>query len=345
MYVFVRLVVSGGHRIRTGWADRSRCSRVPRSLLPSSFPALILTAGLGTRLRPLTEVRAKPAMPVAGEPLIRRIARWLVSQGVSDLVLNLHHRPETIAAAIGDGSDLGARVRYSWEQPVVLGAAGGPRQALPIVGADTFFLINGDTLTDFDLAGLVDAHQSTGASVTLALLPNHQPDRYGGVRLDADHRVTGFVPRGRAEGSYHFFGVQLVAASVFAALPAGQPARSIGGVYDALIASQPGAIRGLVADAAFWDVGTVADYWFTSWSFAQAEGIGRPDPRPRAAASIRRRASSRSILWDDVEIASECVIDECVVTDGVRVPPGASYRRTILLPAARGAVRTAPLSL
>ena len=59
-------------------------------------------------------------MPVAGEPLIRRIARWLVSQGVSDLVLNLHHRPETIAAAMGDGSDLGARVRYSWEQPVSL---------------------------------------------------------------------------------------------------------------------------------------------------------------------------------------------------------------------------------
>jgi mannose-1-phosphate guanylyltransferase len=312
--------------------------------LPSSFPALILTAGLGTRLQPLTEVRAKAAMPVAGEPMIRRIARWLVSQGVSDLVLNLHHRPETIAAAIGDGSDLGARVRFSWEQPVVLGSAGGPRQALPIVGADTFFLINGDTLTDFDLAGLVDAHRSTGASVTLALLPNHHPDRYGGVRLDTDHRVIGFVPRGRAEGSYHFFGVQLVAAGVFAALPAGQPARSIGGVYDALIASQPGAIRGLVADAAVWDIGTVADYWLTSWSFAQTEGTadltrapgGRIDPTARV---------SRSILWDDVEIARECVIDECVVTDSVRVPPGASYRRSILLPAARHAVRTAPLSL
>jgi NDP-sugar pyrophosphorylase family protein len=156
--------------------------------------------------------------------------------------------------------------------------------------------------------------------------------------------VIGFVPRGRAEGSYHFFGVQLVAAGVFAALPAGQPAASIGGVYDALIASQPGAIRGLVADAEFWDVGTVADYWFTSWSLARAEGMadvsrgrgGRIDPTARV---------SRSILWDDVEIASGCVVDECVVTDGVRVPPGASYRRTILLPAAHGAIRTAPLTL
>ena len=74
--------------------------------------ALVLTAGLGTRLRPLTDVRAKPAIPVAGEPMIRRILAWLVSQGIDDLVLNLHHRPETLTARVGDGRDLGARVRY-----------------------------------------------------------------------------------------------------------------------------------------------------------------------------------------------------------------------------------------
>src|SRR6476661_4739124 len=96
--------------------------------------AMILTAGLGTRLRPLTGVRAKPAIPVAAEPMVRRIARWLAASGVTDIVLNLHHLPETIAAAMGDGSDLSVRVRYSWEQPVLLGAAGGPRQALEIVG-------------------------------------------------------------------------------------------------------------------------------------------------------------------------------------------------------------------
>ena len=87
--------------------------------------ALVLTAGLGTRLRPLTQVRAKPAIPVAGEPMVRRIVRWLAG-GVTDVVLNLHHLPETLAAAVGDGSDLGVRARYSWEQPEVLGSAGGP---------------------------------------------------------------------------------------------------------------------------------------------------------------------------------------------------------------------------
>ena len=79
--------------------------------------ALVLTAGLGTRLRPLTLVRAKPAIPVAGEPLVRRIVRWLAANGVTDVVLNLHHLPATLTSVVGDGSDLGSLVRYSWEQP------------------------------------------------------------------------------------------------------------------------------------------------------------------------------------------------------------------------------------
>ena len=130
--------------------------------MPRFTTAMILTAGLGTRLRPLTDVRAKPAIPVAAEPMVRRIARWLAAGGVTDIVLNLHHLPETIAAVMGDGSDLSVRVRYSWEQPVLLGAAGGPRQALEIVGAETFLLINGDTLTDLDLTALADAHLEQG---------------------------------------------------------------------------------------------------------------------------------------------------------------------------------------
>ena len=192
----------------------SAAVRSESELTPAIDRALVLTAGLGTRLRPLTDVRAKPAMPVAGEPMIRRIIRWLVSRGVSDLVLNLHHLPHTLTAVVGDGADLDARVRYSWEQPRVLGSAGGPRLALPLVAADTFFVINGDTLTDVDLRAIARAHLDSGALVTLALVPNEEYDRYGGVLLDDERRVTGFVRRGpSAKGSYHFIGVQVAHAS------------------------------------------------------------------------------------------------------------------------------------
>jgi mannose-1-phosphate guanylyltransferase len=307
--------------------------------------AVILTAGLGTRLRPLTDVRAKPAIPVAGEPMIRRIIAWLVAQGVDDLVLNLHHRPPTLTALVGDGADLRARVRYSWEQPRVLGSAGGPRLAREMLGADTFLIINGDTLTDVDLVPLADAHAASGAMVTLALVPNREFTRYGGVLLDDAHRVTGFARRGPAsEGSHHYIGVQIVNGAVFDSVPPGAPASSIGGVYDALIASRPGAVRGHVCDAEFWDVGTVEDYWrtwasFTAKSGAASSGAGRGG---RIDASAR---VTRSILWDDVVVEGDAVVDECIITDGVRVAAGSSYRRTVLILDEADQLLASPLNL
>jgi NDP-sugar pyrophosphorylase family protein len=290
--------------------------------------ALVLAAGLGTRLRPLTEVRAKPAIPVAGTPLIRRIVGWLVENGVTDIVVNVHHLPATVTAVLGDGSDLGARVRFSWEQPAVLGSAGGPRQALDILGADRFLIINGDTLTDVDLVRLSDAHQESGALVTLALTPNPAPHRYGGVRIDRASRIVGFVSRGSGapEEAFHFIGVQIVEARAFADLPQGHPASSIGGLYDTLIAARPGALGGFVSEAAFWDVGTVDDYVVTSRTFVgSSESPFGASVRVDPTARIRR-----SILWDDIDIGARAALDECIVTDGVRVPPDATYRRTIL---------------
>jgi NDP-sugar pyrophosphorylase family protein len=291
--------------------------------------ALLLTAGLGTRLRPLTGVRAKPAIPVAGEPMVRRIIRWLAAHGIDDVVLNLHHLPHTLTAVVGDGSDLGVRARYSWE-PRILGSAGGPRLARAIVGADRFWIVNGDTLTDVDLARLEAAHAAAGARVTLALVPNREFLRYGGVRLDAAHRVIGFTPRGpRAEGTYHYIGVQLADAAVFDAAPPGEPSHSIGGIYDALIAADPDAIVGFVSDASFFDVGTAADYWRTSMAFAAPAGaspsVGR---HPRIAPTAR---VTNSILWDDVQVEDDAVVDECIVADRVCVAAGTEHRREILI--------------
>ena len=301
--------------------------------------ALILTAGLGTRLQPLTLVRAKPALPVAGEPLIKQIITWLTRQGVGDLVLNLHHLPASLTTIVGDGGDLGARVRYSWEQPVLLGSAGGPRRALPIIGADTFFIVNGDTLTDLDVSGLASAHNASGALVTLALVPNREPHKYGGVLTAADGRVTGFPARGTgAEGSWHFIGVQVAHADAFAAVRDGQAVNSIGDAYMRLLESKPGCIQGHVCDATFQDIGTASDYWTTSFALLGA----RP---PELAYGRRARIDAgarvtRSILWDDVEVGPEAVVDECIVTDGVQIPPGSVHRRSVLRRGTQGLLVT-----
>jgi NDP-sugar pyrophosphorylase family protein len=305
--------------------------------VPPHRHALILTAGLGTRLQPLTTVRAKPAIPVAGVPMIRRIVSWLAGNGVDDLVLNLHHLPQTLTAVLGDGRDLSARIRYSWE-PVLLGSAGGPRRALAIVGADPFFIVNGDTLTDVDLGAVADAHAASDARVTLALVPNTQPTRYGGVSVDAAGRVTGFPRRGpAAAGSFHFIGVQMVNADVFRPLPPEEPINSIPDVYERLVAEDAGSVRGYVCDAAFWDVGTTADYQRTSTAFAAAEQSGNSiGCRTHIDASAQ---VTRSILWDDVDVDAASFLDECIVTDGVRVARGSRYVRQTLLRGDDGTVR------
>jgi NDP-sugar pyrophosphorylase family protein len=264
-------------------------------------------------------------MPVAGEPMIRRIIGWLSAQGVTDVVLNLHHRPETLTRVVGDGVDLGVRARYSWEHPKVLGSAGGPRKALTLL-PDTFLLINGDTLTDMDLAGVAAAHAESGAVVTLAVVPNREPDHYGGVIADADGRVTGFSRRGPASrDSWHFVGVQVVNRDAFASLPENEPSSSVGGAYDALIARQPGSVRAFPCEAQFWDVGTADDYLRTSLAFAPEGSVGR-------GARIHPTATlAGSVLWDDVAVGANASVSDCIVADGVVVPAGSTYRRSILM--------------
>ena len=290
--------------------------------------ALVLTAGLGTRLRPLTYVRAKAAVPVNGETLARRVVRWLAGQGVRDLVLNLHHLPETIAASVGDGSDLNARVRYSWEQPV-LGSAGGPRRALPLVSS-TFLIVNGDTLTDVDVRAMLALHAASDALVTMALIPNPRPEQYGGVRV-SNGRVTGFTRKGTPGDSYHFIGVQVAEARAFAGLEDGVPAETVNSLYPRLIAANPGSVAAFTCTAAFRDIGTVADYLNTSAELAASEGNRMVSgDRVDIAASAR---TVRTAVWDDVTIGRDAELIECVVGDGSRLPDGARYTRCAIVPA------------
>ena len=295
--------------------------------------ALILAAGLGTRLRPLTYLRAKAAIPVNGEPLLRRIVRHLAARGLSDLVINLHHRPATITRLMGDGSDLAVRLRYSWEQPV-LGSAGGPRHALPLLVDDDdprarFLLVNGDTLTDADLEGLMRAHDEAGdAAVTMALIPNPEPMKYGGVSVDGN-RVTGFTRAGAQTRSYHFVGLQVAEARVFASLPDGQPAESVNDVYKRLLAEDPRAICAYVSDANFQDIGTPSDYLRTSLDLASVEGDRLHGARLQLDSSA---IVTRSAVWDDVTIGAGARLDNSIVCDGAIVPPGAEYTRCVILP-------------
>lgn len=278
--------------------------------------------------------RAKPACPVGGVPLAERVLRQLAGQGITNVVLNLHHLPASLTSRIGDGSQLGVRVRYSWES-TLLGSAGGPRHALSLLGPDAWFIVNGDTLCDVDLADLAAHHRAGGAEVTMAVVPRTRPHRYGGVLVDGADRVTGFVARGDSRPAWHFVGIQIANGSVFSKLPDGVPAESVTGLYSDLVRTAPGAIRAWRTQGQFIDIGSLRDYLEANLAVASAEGtdLSAPGTRSRVAAGA---IVTGSVIWDDVDVGAGAVLERCVVTDGVHVPANGRFSDSALLTAPAG---------
>jgi mannose-1-phosphate guanylyltransferase len=153
--------------------------------------AMLLAAGLGTRLRPLTYEIAKPMVPVLGTPVMEHILRLLGKHGFDDVISNLHYFPEQIEEHFGDGSRWGVRLSYSHEQEL-LGTAGGVRNVRDHFGDDTFLIISGDALTDIDLTRLWQRHKEHGGIGTLALRRVDDPSQLGVVILTEELRVQGF---------------------------------------------------------------------------------------------------------------------------------------------------------
>ena len=279
------------------------------------IPALVLTAGLATRLRPLSLLRAKAAIPVAGRALVSMIVEQLKNAGVTEVVLNLHYLPHTITSQVGDGAHLGVRVRYSWEG-VVLGSAGGPRRAAPLLDDGTFLVVNGDTLASVDLPKLVAQHRASDALVTMATMPNQEPHKYGGVATAADGRVTGIVKRGDTAPSQHFVGIQVVEAAAFQAVPPDVPWESVGTLYPALIAERPGSVRTCAIATAFYDIGTPRDYLDTCLRLENGNGV--------------QAGVVDSVLWDGVSIGAGASVTRCVVTDEVTLPGGSTWSDQVI---------------
>jgi NDP-sugar pyrophosphorylase family protein len=299
---------------------------------PFPWPALVLTAGLATRLQPLSSVRAKAALPVAGDVLVLRILQWLRRSGVTRVVLNLHHRAETITREVGDGSAMGLEARYSWE-PEVVGSAGGPARALPLLEADRFLIVNGDTLADVDLTALAAQHVDTNAAVTMAVVDGDP--RYNGIIADDAGLVRGF---GREPGAFHFIGVQAANASAFAGVSPDTRSETVHGIYPKMIASRPDSLRVMRTNAEFFDIGTPQDYLETARTIANREG--RALDRGRNCRVAHDARIDSTILWNDVTVGAGASLSNCVVTDGVTVPAGSSHDRSSLVMTENGMIAT-----
>ena len=225
--------------------------------------AMILAAGFGVRLRPLTDRTPKPLLPIAGRPILVWNLLLLKRHGIADVLINLHHLGGQIVQAIGDGSRFGLRVAYSHE-PELLGTGGGIRQAAPFFNDEPFLVLNGDTLSACDLTDLIAAHRAGKALATLALREDPEAATWGPVTVDADSRIIQIndtpplAPHAKPlPATCMFAGIHVMEPAVLSAIPPGPG--SIIDVYHALL------VKGLVLRGwrmnGYWsDIGTQKRY-------------------------------------------------------------------------------------
>ncbi len=187
--------------------------------------AMVLCAGFGTRLRPLTDKLPKPLVPLCGVPLLRFNFALLRNAGVRDVVVNTHHLAgEMEQGARALAAELRLVLQISREEKHILGTGGGVRRAQAMLGAATFFILNGDMIFDVDLVAALAAHQASGAAATMVLAPYPKGATYGAVEVDGEFNVRRIAGRGVPPEpgltKMHFTGVHIAGPELLARLPA-----------------------------------------------------------------------------------------------------------------------------
>ena len=192
--------------------------------------AIILAAGEGTRLRPLTSTRPKPMLPIAGTPLLEHTIGLLKSHGITDCAINLNYMPESIRGYFGDGSQFGVDITYSLENEI-LGTAGAVRKLQAYLDS-TFVVFYGDVLTDLDIGALAAFHKKKLVSqtpsgspiVTLALYHVENPSAAGIVEIDRDSRIRRFIEKPSPEEAFTDLanaGIMIVEPEIIDYIPPG----------------------------------------------------------------------------------------------------------------------------
>ncbi|HVS80155.1 MAG TPA: NDP-sugar synthase [Pyrinomonadaceae bacterium] len=281
--------------------------------------AMILAAGYGARLWPLTADRTKSALPVLGKPLVGYVAEYLAQQGIEDVIVNLHHRPDSVRAALGDGSQFGVRLQYVHE-PVILGTSGALDNAREMIGADTFVVINGKLITDIDLRAAIETHRRTKALATLVLRRNIARERFSVVET-RDGFVTRFagMPRPSDDVPLMFTGIQIMDSRIFDYIPPGVFSHSTMDVFPQAIAKGE-RIAAHVAEGMWFELSTLPRYLDISLALLNQRGL---DLYTGRNASVDQQANvHESILWDDVIVERDARVRRAILGDGVCVRAG-----------------------
>lgn len=313
--------------------------------------AMILAAGLGTRMRPLTAAMPKPLVPLLNIPSIYLTLEWLRAAGVETVMINLHYLGEMIRETLGDGRRFGLSLNYS-DEPELLGTGGGVKKVESFFGDSVFYLVNCDFVTNCDLAVVARTHQQREALATMVLYENSasQP-RYSRVGVDGEQHLCSLPGRKICE-PYRggiFTGIHVLAPETLRYLPDGA-SDIVKSLYLPLMEQHPDHVYGAFVDEMTWqDTGDLDGYWRTSmelltngsmelilferFGFAElAKGVWAPRG---TMLPVGVEIIPPVVLDQDVRVGREVVIGPSVVLGaGATVENQARVRETVVLPRA-----------
>ncbi len=311
---------------------------------------MILAAGFGTRLRPVTHTLPKPMVPLLNRPLIAWAVESFLDAGVNELVVNLHHLPEPLERYLSDQYRGRATFFFSREEEI-LGTGGGIRRVRPQLESDEeFFLVNGDTVQFPRWDALRDARRALDAVAALTLRHAPANDKFTPVHLDRGE-VTGF---GKGTGdALMFAGSHVISRRIFRHLPEKEFSGIVEHAYQPLLDARREKIAGVVDDGLWFDIGTPQRYLSASRALLDetVRGVLAPVPRSRVDGdsvvheSARGNASRSvigartiieggvrdSVVWDDCHVAHGAIVEGCIVAHGVTLEAG-EYRNELIVP-------------
>ncbi len=299
---------------------------------------MVLAAGLGTRLRPLTYEITKPMVPVLDRPVMAHILDLLDRHGFEEVIANLHYFPDSIRAHFG------GRLQYRYEEEL-LGTAGGVRACADFFGDEAFLIISGDALTDIDLGAFVARHRVAGGIATLAVKQVSDTREYGVVLHDTDGRITGFQEKPEPDEALSDLGncgIYIFEPAIFDYFPERPFADWAQDVFPALLAGDVPFHIHQIRD--YWnDVGSLAELRQGTFDALRGElqlHVHGQEVRPGVTLSGDQQALPEDLEIDgqvwighDVEIgAGVRLMGPLVLGDGAQVGDGAQLRDSIVFP-------------
>jgi NDP-sugar pyrophosphorylase family protein len=292
--------------------------------------AMILAAGFGTRLFPLTIDRTKPAIPFLNKPLVGYVAEYVAKHGFREVVVNLHHQPESVMEALGDGSDYGVRIHYTLEEPEILGTAGALDNARHLLEDDTFLIVNGKIITDIDISAALKTHKKSGALATMVLKPNEKREKFTIVETENGF-VKGFGdfpnPNEKsAETPLMFTGIHILEPAVFDYIPRGVYSDIVPVFYNPAI-KKGEKIAAHVTEGNWFELSTIPRYLDISLAMMRDGNVCKGENCHISSKAV----IENSILWDEVTVAENAYLNRVILADGVTIDSGEKYENVAIV--------------